>query len=34
LKTALYFHADYVKPQWGKPQVAKVGRHIFYADKI
>lgn len=34
LKTALYFHADYIKPQWGKPQVAKVGRHIFYADKI
>ena len=34
LKTALYFHADYVKPQWGKPQVAKVGRHVFYADKI
>jgi spore germination cell wall hydrolase CwlJ-like protein len=34
LKNALYFHADYVKPQWGKPQVAKVGRHIFYADKI
>jgi len=34
LKTALYFHADYVTPQWGKPQVAKVGRHIFYADKI
>ena len=34
LKTALYFHADYVKPQWGKPQVAKFGRHIFYAEKI
>ena len=34
LKNALYFHADYVKPQWGKPQVAKFGRHIFYADKL
>ena len=34
LKTALYFHADYVKPQWGKPQVAKIGRHIFYGEKI
>jgi spore germination cell wall hydrolase CwlJ-like protein len=34
LKTALYFHADYVKTQWGKPQVAKIGRHIFYGDKI
>lgn len=34
VKNALYFHADYVKPQWGKPQVAKFGRHIFYAEKI
>ena len=34
MKNALYFHADYIKPQWGKPQVGKVGRHIFYADKI
>lgn len=33
LKNALYFHADYVNPQWGKPQVAKFGRHIFYAEK-
>jgi spore germination cell wall hydrolase CwlJ-like protein len=31
---ALYFHADYIQPQWGKPQVAKFGRHIFYAEKI
>jgi spore germination cell wall hydrolase CwlJ-like protein len=34
LKNALYFHADYVRPQWGKPQVAKFGRHIFYAEKL
>ena len=34
LKTALYFHADYVTPQWGKPQVAKIGRHIFYGERI
>ena len=34
MKKALYFHADYVNPQWGKPQVAKFGRHIFYAEKI
>jgi len=34
LKGALYFHADYVTPQWGKPQVAKIGRHIFYREKI
>ena len=34
IKNALYFHADYVNPRWGKPQVAKFGRHIFYAEKI
>ena len=34
MKNALYFHADYVNPRWGKPQVAKFGRHIFYAEKI
>jgi spore germination cell wall hydrolase CwlJ-like protein len=33
LKTALYFHADYLPVQWGKPQVAKIGRHIFYSEK-
>jgi len=34
LKNALYFHADYVQTQWGKPQVAKIGRHIFYSERI
>jgi spore germination cell wall hydrolase CwlJ-like protein len=34
MKNALYFHADYIQPQWGKPQVGKFGRHIFYAEKI
>ena len=34
MKNALYFHADYVRPNWGKPEVGKFGRHIFYADKI
>ena len=34
LKNALYFHADYVQYQWSKPQVAKIGRHIFYSEKI
>lgn len=27
---ALYYHADYVNPHWGKEQVAKIGHHIFY----
>jgi spore germination cell wall hydrolase CwlJ-like protein len=34
MKNALYFHADYVTPQWGKPKVGQFGRHIFYAEKI
>ncbi len=32
LKDALYFHGDYINPQWGKPKVAKIGRHIFYKE--
>ena len=34
MKKAIYYHADYVNPQWGKPQIAKIGRHIFYSEKI
>ena len=30
LTHALYYHADYVNPKWGKEKVAKIGRHIFY----
>ena len=34
LESALYFHADYVNPQWkGMEKVAKIGRHIFYKQK-
>jgi len=32
LKDALYYHADYVNPQWNKKKVTKIGRHIFYKD--
>lgn len=32
LKGALYYHADYVNPQWNKKRVAKIGHHIFYKD--
>lgn len=32
IKEAIYYHADYVNPQWGKPKVAKIGRHIFYKE--
>lgn len=30
IKTALFYHADYVDPGWRKERVAKIGRHIFY----
>ena len=30
LKNALYFHGDYVHPDWGKKPVAKIGHHAFY----
>ena len=32
LSTAMYYHADYVNPKWGKPKVAQIGRHIFYKE--
>lgn len=34
LDSALYYHADYVKPAWrdSSKQVLKVGRHIFYTQ--
>lgn len=30
MKEALYYHADYVNPNWGKPKITQIGRHIFY----
>jgi N-acetylmuramoyl-L-alanine amidase len=32
LRGALFYHANYIKPDWAKEkrQVAKIGRHIFY----
>ena len=32
VKGALFYHADYIKPEWArhKRQVARIGRHIFY----
>lgn len=34
LDKALYYHADYVKPDWRdhSKQVMKIGRHIFYTQ--
>ncbi len=30
VKSALYYHADYVNPRWNREKVTKIGRHIFY----
>lgn len=30
IEGALYYHADYVNPNWGKKRKAQIGRHIFY----
>lgn len=32
MKKAMYYHADYVSPGWGKPVIGKIGRHIFYKE--
>ena len=34
LDSALYYHADYVKPAWrdNSKKVAKIGKHIFYTQ--
>jgi len=33
LEGALFYHADYVSPNWHKTQVAVIGRHIFYEPR-
>jgi spore germination cell wall hydrolase CwlJ-like protein len=30
VRDALYYHADYVRPNWGKKKITKIGAHIFY----
>ena len=30
LDGALYYHADYVNPNWHKQKIIKIGHHIFY----
>lgn len=33
LKDALYYHADYVSPNWKLEKIGKIGTHIFYKQK-
>jgi spore germination cell wall hydrolase CwlJ-like protein len=30
IKDALYYHADYVNPNWKLKRITKIGNHIFY----
>lgn len=32
LKEAIFYHADYVNPNWKKTKITKIGRHIFYKE--
>jgi len=32
LNHALYYHADYINPNWKYPKATQIGRHIFYND--
>lgn len=33
LHGAMYYHADYVSPNWNLPKITKIGRHIFYGER-
>lgn len=33
LKEALYYHANYVNPQWQLDKIGSIGNHIFYKPK-
>lgn len=33
VKDALYYHANYVNPNWKYEKVAVIGNHIFYTDR-
>lgn len=32
LSEAMFYHADYVSPNWGKQKITQIGHHIFYKD--
>lgn len=33
LKEAMFYHADYVKPNWPYEKITQIGHHIFYKSK-
>jgi spore germination cell wall hydrolase CwlJ-like protein len=30
---AMYYHANYVKPNWNLPKITQIGNHIFYKER-
>jgi spore germination cell wall hydrolase CwlJ-like protein len=32
MKKAMYYHADYVNPNWKLEKIGKIGRHVFYKE--
>ena len=30
---AMYYHANYVKPNWNLPKITQIGAHIFYKER-
>lgn len=33
LKDAMFYHADYINPNWKHEKITQIGRHIFYKSK-
>ena len=30
---AMYYHANYVRPNWNLPRITQIGNHIFYKER-
>jgi spore germination cell wall hydrolase CwlJ-like protein len=30
---AMYYHANYVRPNWNLPKITQIGNHIFYKER-
>lgn len=33
MKDAMYFHATYISPNWGKERIGVIGNHVFYRER-
>lgn len=33
MKDAMYFHATYINPNWGKERIGVIGNHVFYRER-